>query len=80
MSTLRYGIEAAKLHNDLLDIHPFADRNGSTSLLFLETLMARRGYVPDIKRQKSYYKNLHTILGGEYDCFGYSWLSAGCDR
>ncbi len=70
MSNLRYGIEAAKLHNDLLDIHPFADRNGSTSLLFLETLMARRGYVPDTKRQKSYYKNLNAILGGNMIAVG----------
>lgn len=52
---VRYGIEAAKLHNDMLHIHPFSDRNGSTSMLFLEFLMAKRGYTPQGKKTGSYY-------------------------
>jgi len=63
MSKLRYEIEASKLHNDLLDMHPFADRNGSTALLYLELLMAKKGYEPPKERNKDYYNNLRKILG-----------------
>ncbi len=62
-SKMRYEIEAAKLHNDLLDMHPFGDRNGSTSLLFLELLMAKKGVEPPKTREKDYYKNLAKIVG-----------------
>jgi fido (protein-threonine AMPylation protein) len=58
-----YSIEAAKLHNSLLDIHPFLDRNGSTSLIFMELLMAVHGdYTPQKNRVKSYNANLFMIL------------------
>lgn len=63
MSKIRYEIEAAKLHNDLLDMHPFGDRNGSTSLLFLELMMTRKGYEPSPERQKDYYKHLSSVVG-----------------
>ncbi|MEY4744094.1 MAG: hypothetical protein RL272_39 [Candidatus Parcubacteria bacterium] len=63
MTSLRYEVEAAKLHNDLLDMHPFGDRNGSTSMLFLELLMIRKGYEPSPERQKDYYKHLGNVLG-----------------
>jgi hypothetical protein len=63
VSKLRYEIESASLHNDMLDIHPFIDRNGSTSLLLLELMMARKGYEPSPEREKDYYKNLTRILG-----------------
>jgi hypothetical protein len=62
-SKMRYEIEAAKLHNDLLDMHPFGDRNGSTSLLFLELMMAKKGFEPPKTREKDYYKNLANIVG-----------------
>lgn len=62
-SKARYEIAAAKLHNDILDIHPFGDRNGSTSLLFLELMMAKKGYVPSPDREKNYYNHLRKILG-----------------
>ena len=62
LSDMRYEIVAATLHNDLLDIHPFSDRNGSTSILFLELIMAKSGYVPSMKREKDYYKHLRKIL------------------
>lgn len=57
-----YEIMVAALHNDLLDIHPFADRNGSTSLLFIELMMTKAGYVPSEEREPSYYKHLETAL------------------
>jgi fido (protein-threonine AMPylation protein) len=57
-----YEIEVAKLHNELLDIHPFIDRNGSTSLLFVELMMAREDYKPSEKREKNYYKTLTKAL------------------
>ncbi|HSD12295.1 MAG TPA: hypothetical protein VLC10_01940, partial [Patescibacteria group bacterium] len=62
VTSLRFEIEAAKLHNDLLDMHPFGDRNGSTSLLFLELMMTRKGYEPSPERQQDYYKHLAKVL------------------
>jgi Fic family protein len=62
-SDARYQIAVAKLHNELLEIHPFPDRNGSTSVLFMEMMMMRRGYKPPKKREKDYYKNITRILG-----------------
>ena len=62
-SRTMYEITAAKLHNDLLDIHPFSDRNGSTSLLFLEAMMIKVGYEPQPTREKDYYKFLRKVLG-----------------
>ncbi|HTM68023.1 MAG TPA: hypothetical protein VL426_01885 [Candidatus Binatia bacterium] len=63
VSKLRYEIEAAQLHNDLLDMHPFGDRNGSTSLLFLELMMMRKGYEPSKEREPNYYKHLSRVVG-----------------
>ncbi|KPJ86190.1 hypothetical protein AMJ57_00290 [Parcubacteria bacterium SG8_24] len=63
LSTLRYEIEVASLHNDMLDIHPFPDRNGSTSLLFLELMMTRKDYEPPTERADDYYGQLARILG-----------------
>ncbi|HTK05289.1 MAG TPA: hypothetical protein VL500_06895 [Candidatus Eisenbacteria bacterium] len=63
VSTLRWEIEAAKLHNDLLDMHPFGDRNGSTSMLFLELMMSKKGYEPSKEREPNYYKHLAKVLG-----------------
>ncbi|MFC1702956.1 Fic family protein, partial [Patescibacteria group bacterium] len=63
VSKLRWEVEAASLHNDMLDIHPFQDRNGSTSLMFLELMMAKKGYEPQAEREESYYANLAKILG-----------------
>lgn len=60
---MRYQIAVAQLHNQLLDIHPFTDRNGSTSLLFLELMMARRGHEPSEKREKDFYKPVKQALG-----------------
>ncbi len=62
-SKASYEIGAAQLHNDLLDMHPFGDRNGSTSLLFLELLMAKKGFEPPKTREKNYYRNLANIVG-----------------
>lgn len=62
-SNLLYSIQVAKLHNRLLDIHPFMDRNGSTSLLFMELLMAARGgYHPPKNRISNYNANIYKIL------------------
>ncbi|MBI4133701.1 Fic family protein [Candidatus Uhrbacteria bacterium] len=63
VSQFRYEMAAAQAHNDLLDIHPFPDRNGSTSLLFLELLAARRGYEPAKERESNYYRQLRQALG-----------------
>ncbi|GMU26040.1 Fic family protein [Candidatus Uhrbacteria bacterium UHB] len=60
---LRYEVSVAKLHNDLLNIHPFSDRNGSTAMLFAEFLMAKKGYTPDTKRDASYYNYVRKTLG-----------------
>lgn len=59
---VRYGMEAAKLHNEMLHIHPFSDRNGSTSMLFLEFLMAKRGYVPQEKKTAHYYDYVRKVV------------------
>lgn len=62
-SEFLYSIEVAKLHNRLLEIHPFMDRNGSTSLLFMELLMAAHGdYKPPEERNINYIGNLYKIL------------------
>lgn len=58
-----YEMAAAKLHNDLLDIHPFPDRNGSSAMLFLEFLMSKKGYTPDSARPDGYYEHLRAVLG-----------------
>lgn len=82
---VRYGIESAKLHNELLHIHPFSDRNGSTSMLYLEFLMAKRGYAPSEKKTSRYYDYVRKVVknnplavavvgGGQYEmvrAFGY---------
>lgn len=62
MSKARYEAVAAKLHNEMLDIHPFLDRNGSTALLFLEAIMAREDYDPPAKRDKDYYRKLRKVV------------------
>lgn len=63
IADLKWIITVAKLHNDLLDIHPFADRNGSTCLLFVELMMAARGsYQPQPTRNNKYYEHLLNIF------------------
>jgi len=62
VSKRRFEVAVAKLHNDLLNIHPFDDRNGSTALLFLELMMAKKGYVPSPTREKDYYQHLRKAL------------------
>lgn len=57
-----YGLEVAKMHNDLLSIHPFPDRNGSTALMFAEVMMARKGYAPQSER-KGYYETVQDVFG-----------------
>ncbi|MDD2786149.1 MAG: Fic family protein [Patescibacteria group bacterium] len=59
---IRYQIAVAQLHNQLLDIHPFLDRNGSTSLLFMELMMARRNYDPQKERERDFYKTVRKAL------------------
>ncbi len=61
-SDIRFQISVAQLHNQILDIHPFLDRNGSTSLIFMELMMMRRGYKPSKNRETDYYKHVRTIL------------------
>ncbi len=61
-TNIRYEIAVAQLHNQILDIHPFLDRNGSTSLLFMELMMMRRNHIPSEKREKDYYKTIRKIL------------------
>ena len=58
-----FQIATAMLHNQLLDIHPFPDRNGSTSLLLMELLMSHQGYKPSPKREGNYYKTVRRTLG-----------------
>lgn len=62
MSDTGYAMAVAKLHNDLLEIHPFSDRNGSTALLFAEFMMSKRGYKPSEKREGKYYGNVRKIF------------------
>lgn len=62
VSGVRYEVAVAAFHNDLLDIHPFPDRNGSTALLLLELLMTRRGYAPPTERDSDYYGRLRKML------------------
>lgn len=59
-----YALIAAQLHNAVLDMHPWGDRNGSTSLLFLETMMTKAGYEPPVEREKDFHKNVFNILEG----------------
>lgn len=67
LNKILYGINAARLHNIMLDMHPFADRNGSTSLLFLELLMAKAGYKPTPERPtEGYYKFLTEVLQNNF--------------
>lgn len=67
ISSIRYEVKAAQLHNALLDIHPFTDRNGSTSLSFLELLMTKIGYQPTEERPKNkYYDFLKKILNNNF--------------
>lgn len=62
-SKLSWSVNVARFHNDFLDIHPFLDRNGSTSLLLVELLMTAGGsYQPPVTRMNKYYKNLLNIL------------------
>lgn len=67
LSKLQWSIEVAKLQNELLDIHPFWDRNGSTALLFAEMLMTKKGHKPNPIREKGgrserYYKRLINVF------------------
>lgn len=63
LSSAQYEIAVANLHNELLDMHPFNDRNGSTALLFMELMQARRGYEPPKKREPNYYLAVSKALG-----------------
>lgn len=67
---VRYEVSVAKLHNDMLNMHPFLDRNGSTSMLFAEFMMAKKGYVPDPKREKSFYNYVRKSFGNNPIAFG----------
>ncbi len=62
LKRIGYELRVAKLHNDFLDIHPFLDRNGSTSLLFLELMMSKIGYEPSSKREPHYYNHIRKAL------------------
>lgn len=53
VSDLEYGVRVARLHNAIVDIHPFVDRNGSTALILVELLMMKRGYTPSESRPAS---------------------------
>lgn len=68
-----YAMRAAQLHNDVLDMHPFSDRNGSTALAFLETLMTKAGYEPPKTRGKEFAKNVERILGGNETAMAILW-------
>ena len=68
-----YAMRAAKLHNDVLDMHPFSDRNGSTALLFLETLMTKAGHEPPKERNKEFVDNVRDILGGDVTAMTVLW-------
>ncbi|HTK04813.1 MAG TPA: hypothetical protein VL500_04460 [Candidatus Eisenbacteria bacterium] len=68
-----YARRAAQLHNDVLDMHPFSDRNGSTALLFLETLMTKVGYKPPTERKKEFVENVRDILGGDEAAMTVLW-------
>lgn len=70
MSEVSYQIHVAKLHDELLDMHPFADRNGSTSLLFAELMMAREGYTPSPERNTNYYDHVAKIFKRNYVAVG----------
>lgn len=70
MSKAQYELQAAKLHNDMLDIHPFKDRNGSTSLMVLELMMTREGYEPPAERDKDYYRSLRKMLNNNVAAIG----------
>nr|NIS54323.1 hypothetical protein [Phycisphaerae bacterium] len=70
MSKAQYEVQAAKLHNDMLDIHPFKDRNGSTSLMVLELMMTREGYKPPAERDKDYYRSLRKMLNNNVVAIG----------
>lgn len=64
---IKYEVNAAQIHNALLDIHPFSDRNGSTSLLFLELMMAKAGYQPNAERPtEGYYNFLKKVLNNNF--------------
>lgn len=58
-----YELTVAKLHNDMLDIHPFPDRNGSTSLLLAEFMAQQTGYRPDKVRNPNFYEHLRQVMG-----------------
>jgi hypothetical protein len=70
ISKKHYEVAAAKIHNDILDIHPFLDRNGSTALLVLELMMMREGYKPPKEREKNYYKILRKMLNNNLVAIG----------
>jgi len=59
----QYQVAVAQLHNELLEIHPFPDRNGSMGVIFMELMMQRRGYQPPASRVKDYHANIGAILG-----------------
>lgn len=63
VSRRNYAVKVGALHNRLLDIHPFLDRNGSTAVLFVELMMTVKGYhTPSPNRSTDYYQNIRSIL------------------
>lgn len=70
MDLISYQVRVAKLHDELLDMHPFADRNGSTALLFAELMMAKAGYTPSRERSTNYYEHVATIFQHNYIAVG----------
>lgn len=65
-------IHAARVHYDLVAIHPFIDGNGRTSRLLMNLLLLRSGYpaalIP-VSQRARYYTVLEAANGGDLEPF-----------
>lgn len=46
LAALHPGIQAAKLHKEIVTIHPFSDGNGRVARLAMNTVLIQHGYLP----------------------------------
>ena len=64
---------AARVHADVVNIHPFVDGNGRTARLLMNLELLRAGFpivIIPVEERSAYYANLDAVaVRGEYEPF-----------
>jgi Fic family protein len=46
LASLHPVVQSAKIHKEIVSIHPFSDGNGRVARLAMNTILSRHGYMP----------------------------------